>query len=240
VSPTNRARERFVRFAPLVVSAACLLAGYFWFVQPSISEYVRQRTDRGTLELRVRLLQDAVNRGRTVFPPDEAEAMRVFEERTSPDDKVSEVVELLARKALESTPKGLVRGLQIQTGASIRWQPGEPAQQSGRAADRAAGPDARFALFGTPFTYTPVAIAFESSYEGITRFVWQLRDLPTTIELQSMELTRGLPLMQAKIQIVVYQRGAAPTASGPPGLVPAGSTSPTAPRVARLSTVEEW
>ena len=240
MSPTNRASETFERFAPLVVVAACLLIGYFWFVQPSISDYVRQRTDRVTLESRVRLLQDTVNRGRSVLPPDEAAAMRLFEERTSPDDKVSDVVELLARKALESAPKGRVRGLQIQTGPSVRWQPGQPLQNSGGAGAGADEPDPRFALFGTPLIYTPVTITFESTYEAITRFVWQLRDLPTTIELRSMELTRGLPLMQATILIFVYQRGAAPAAPGPPGPAPAGSPSPTVPRVARLSTVEGW
>jgi len=240
VSPTNRASETFERFAPLIVVAACLLVGYFWFVQPKVSEYVRQRTERGSLESRVRLLRDAVNRGRTVLPPDEAAAMRLFQERTSPDDKVSEVVELLARNAMQSAPKDRVRGLQIQTGTSIRWQPGEPPPNAGRAGGGADEPDPRFALFGMPLTYTPVTIAFESSYEAITSFLWQLRDLPTTIELRSMELTRGLPLMQAKIQIFVYQREAAALVPGPPGVVPGGSTSPTTPRVARLSTGDRW
>jgi hypothetical protein len=235
VSPSNRASETFERFAPLIVVAACLLVGYFWFVQPSVSEYVRLRTERSALESRVSLLRDTVNRGRSVLPPDEAAAMRLFEERTSADDKVSEVAELLARRALESAPKGRVRGLQIQTGTSIRWQPGQRLQDSGRAGEGADDPDPRFALFGTPLTYTPITITFESSYEAITSFVWQLRDLPTTIELRSMELTRGLPLMKATIQIFVYQRGASP---GLPGLAPGGVTSPTAPRVARLSTGE--
>lgn len=237
MSAVNRATDTLERAIPVIVIAAIALVGYFWFVQPRIAEYLRNRNEIAQLETRVRDLQDTIDRGRGVAPPDEAAAMRLFDERVSRDDKVSEIVELLARAALDSAPKGQVRGLQIQTGESIQWQPGQIQVRGGT--DAADMPDARFGLFPAALTYTPVTVSFDSSYAAITRFVWQLRDMPTMIEVHSMEMARGLPFMKARVRVFVYQRGDTLPGGGLPA--PAGAPgSPIAPRVARLSAAEEW
>lgn len=241
MSPSRRTGDALSRFLPLAVAVLIIVAGYVWFVQPRVTAYLRSRTEVETLETRVRVLQDTVARGRGILPPDEAAAMRLFEERTSKDDKVSEVVEILAKTAQEVAPADRMRGLQIQTGTAVRWQPGQPVVHTGAGDEEDGGdPDPRFALFETPLIYTPVTISFESSYDGITRFLWRMRDLPTTIELRSMELTRALPLMQAKIRIFVFQRGEAAAVPSPQAPAPGGTASPTAPRVAALSTGEGW
>lgn len=233
MSAVNRATDTFERSIPIVVVAAIALAGYFWFVQPRIGEYLSNRNEVATLESRVRTLQDTVNRGRGVLPPDEAATIRQFEEQVSRDDKVSEIVETLARLALDSAPKGKVRGLRIQTGTSAQWQSGEAPARGGSGL--AEAPDPRFALFQLAVTYTPVTVSFESSYEAITRFVWQLRDMPTMIEVRSIDLTRGLPFMRAEVLIYVYQRSGEPAAPAP-----TGPGSSLVPRIARLSAAEGW
>ena len=74
------------------------------------------------------------------------------------------------------------------------------------AVERGAQPDPRVALFTHSIEYTPVEVSFESSYEAIGRFLWRLRELPTTIEIGSMEIVRGLPLMRMRLTLFVYRR----------------------------------
>ena len=74
------------------------------------------------------------------------------------------------------------------------------------AAGYTAAVDPRLRLFDTVLDYTPVTVRFESTYEGIGRFVWGLQGLPTTVEIREVELTRGLPLMKARLVLFVFQR----------------------------------
>ena len=101
-------------------------------------------------------------------------------------------------------------------------------------------PDARLALFPYTVAYAPVKVSFSSTFEGIANFIWKVRDFPTTVEVKSATLTRGLPFMKMELLLWVYQRGAAigqAPASGAPS--PAGTaTNPVAPRVARLTGAE--
>ena len=68
--------------------------------------------------------------------------------------------------------------------------------------------------------------------------MWKVRDLPTTVEVKSATLTRGLPLMKMEVLIWVYQRGAA--VSQEPGPAPGapGTPAPVGPRVAELMSAE--
>ena len=241
MSAANRTSDMLSRVLPFVVAGAILLLGYFWFVQPRIAEYLTNRGEIANLEIRVRAMQDTVNRGRSTPSADEAAALKLFEERMSPDDRVSDVVELLARTALDSAPTGRVKGLQIATGQSAQWAPGQAGAVTRVGNDEPELPDPRFGLFPVSLTYTPVTVSFDAGYEAIERFLWRLRDLPTMIEIRSMALARGLPLMKASVRVLVYQRGAAvatPDLLAPePGGAP---TSPLTPRVARLSLAEGW
>lgn len=239
MSAANRTSDSFSRAIPFIVVAAIIVVGYLWLIQPRVTEYFRNRTEIATLEGRVRSLQDTINRGRSVPSPDESTAIKLFEERMSADDRVSYVVEQLARLAQDSGGKGKVKGLQIATEPSAQWAPGQTGM-SRTATDAGDTPDPRFGLFPATFTYTPVTVAFDAAYGDIERFVWRLRDMPTMIEIRSMELTRGLPLMHANLRIFVYRRGeavASPSVAEPPSGGPASSL---APRVARLSLAEGW
>jgi Tfp pilus assembly protein PilO len=240
VSAANRATGTFERAMPVVIVAAIVLIGYFWFIQPTVTEYLRTQTELTGLRTRVSTLMDTVNRGRGLRPADEAAAMTLFEARMSADDQVPEVVEQLATLALASAPKDRIRGLQISTGVSVVWRPGQASPASRGDGQATESPDPRLALFGTELTYTPVTVTFDGSYDAIRSFTWQLRDLPTIIELRSMELTRGLPLMRATIHLFVYQRGSLAGAPAPTGPAPGSAASPAAPRVARLSMAEGW
>ena len=238
MSAASRTNETVTRVLPFVAAVAIILLGYFWFVQPRVAEYLRARTEITTLEVRVRALQDTVNRGKTAPSADEAAALKLFEERMSADDCVGDVVELLARMAADSAPKGTMKGLQIGTGTSAQWPTGAGQTATRAGSEPADQPDPRFGLFPVSLTYTPVTVTFQGSYDAIQRFVWRLRDMPTMIEIRSMELGRGLPRMQFAIRLFVYQRGAAVVS---PGLIPPGPAgSPQAPRVARLSLAEGW
>lgn len=239
MSAVNRTAETFERVLPVIVVAAIVALGYFLFVQPRVAEYLSARTEIATLEDRARTLQDTINRGKTAPSANEAAALKLFEERMSPDDRVGDVVELLAKLATDSAPQGTIKGLQIATGESGRWPAGagQAATRSG-SSESADEPDPRFGLFPVTLTYTPVTVTFQGSYDAIQRFVWRLRDMPTMIEIRSMELARGLPLMQVVVRLFVYQRGAVAVS---PGLIPPGPAgSPQAPRVARLSVAEGW
>ena len=83
-------------------------------------------------------------------------------------------------------------------------------------------------------SYTPLRVTFESTFEAAGSVLWQLRDLPTTVEVRSAALTRGLPLMKTELVVRVLQRGGAIDAATP-AVPPAGESAapgPTGPRLA--------
>jgi hypothetical protein len=220
-----------------VALLAIVVGGYVWFVQPRISAYRQNLAEVTRLETRVRALQDAVKDGGGAPSPDDAPALALFEQRLSKDDVVPEVVERLARLAGESAAAGRVRGVTITTGDPVQAHTTNAAPSLGSGG--VVIPDPRFGLFPGPVAYTPVAVSFESSYEAIAGFAWRLRDLPTIVEIRSVELTRGLPLMRVAVQVLVFQSGEAriapsSLAPGPPALPP----SSTAPRVAGFPAPE--
>jgi hypothetical protein len=63
--------------------------------------------------------------------------------------------------------------------------------------------------------------------------LYNLRDMPTTVEIRSATLTRGLPLMTIELLVRVLQRGGAVDAASPAMPVAAAPAvgSPTAPRL---------
>jgi len=87
-------------------------------------------------------------------------------------------------------------------------------------------------------SYTPLRVTFESTFEAAGNLLWRVRDLPTTVEVRSAALTRGLPLMKTELVVLVLQRGlptdAATTA--PPPAASAAAPGPTGPRLAPSAT----
>jgi hypothetical protein len=234
--PTGGLAEALERLLPFLTIVAIVTAGWFWFVQPRFGAYLRARTDAAALEERVRTLQEASGRARPQPPADLARTEREFEARVAVDDKVADVAAALARAVLASAPAGRLRSFVIESGdgMSARAQGGTGA--TARASDGGGfdGGDPRLALFPYAVSYTPVRVSFASTFEAAGNVLWQLRDLPTVVEVRSATLTRGLPLMTIDLVVRVLQRGGTTEVASPamPAATGPGAASPTAPRLA--------
>lgn len=122
----------------------------------------------------------------------EASALDEFDARTADGDRTAEVADALTA-LLNSPAVGGVSNLSIETGAP-----------SDRPIDSMGG------LFPGKVMHTPVTVAFDARYEQIGRFFWNLRLLPTTFDLRSLELEpRAAPhsaMMRATATLAVFHR----------------------------------
>lgn len=232
---TGRLGETVERMLPFLTIVAIVTCGYLWFVQPRLGEWLRARSDASALADRVRTLQQAAGRARAEAPIDEQASAREFEQRMPAEDKVPDVAAALAKAVLASAPSDRLRAFAIETGDRVQSPAAGGTGDAPRLPGRpgADGSDPRLALFPYAVSYTPLRVTFESTFEAAGTFLWNLRDLPTIVEVRSATLTRGLPLMKTDVLIWIYQRG---TAGGvslivPPGTEPSDPVSPTAPRV---------
>ena len=221
------------RLLPFLTFVVVFTAGWFWFVQPRFDAYLRARTEAAALEERARTMQQASKRGQPEPPADFERTEREFEARMSADDKVADVASALAHAVLANAPAGSLRSFVIETGDRASQAPhGGPADTGGAFTGPGVdGADPRLALFAHAVSYTPVRVTFESTFEAAGNLLWQLRDLPTLVEVRSAALTRGLPLMRTELLVRVLQRGE-PIDAGPPampaatGLAAPGQTGP--------------
>jgi hypothetical protein len=219
--------EALERLLPFLVFTAVITAGWFWFVQPRLSVYLRARTDAAALEERVRTLQQASSRTRSVPPADLDRTQREFEQRVSSEDRVADVAAAIAKAVLASAPADGLRAFVIDAGDRVA------APRGGGAEGGGDGADPRMGLFPYAVSYTPLRVSFESGFETAGDVLWQLRDLPTTVEVRAATLERGLPLMKTELVVRVLQRSEAleVPAGGVPGSSMAPAPGPTAPRL---------
>jgi len=224
---TDALGEALERLLPFLTFAAIVTAGWFWFVQPRLAIYLRAHTDAAALEERVRTLQQASSRARSMPPADLERAEREFEARVSPEDHVADVAAAIAQTVLASAPPDRLRALAIDAGDRVSVSRG------GRTEGGGDGADPRMALFPYAVSYTPLRVSFESGFETSGELLWRLRDLPTTVEVRAATLERGLPLMRTELIILVLQRGDAVdvSAAAVPASAPAPAPGPTAPRL---------
>ena len=225
--------ETLERLLPFLTIVAIVTAGWFWFIRPRLNSYLRARTDVAATEERVRTLQQASGRVPPQPPVELDLTQREFEARMSAEDEVADVAAALARAVLASAPPGKLRSFVIETGdrttPAAQGRPGDAARASAGAG--IDGADPRLALFPYDVSYTPLRVTFESTFEAAGNVLWQLRDLPTVVDVRSAALTRGLPLMKTELLVRVLQRGdmidfsqpGMPAAAGPANL---GSTAP--------------
>ena len=226
---TDRYAATIERFFPLILVAVIVGIGYFWYLQPGVSEYMRGRQQVISLELQVRSLQDTILRGRSLPPSDQRAVTAEFERLFARDDRVPEVAERMARVALDVSPRDRIRGLLIESGdRSNRTSSGTTRTAFSAGQMGSEQGDLRLLLFPARITQTPVVVSFESTFDAIAGFAWRLRDLPTMTEVHSITLTRGLPLMKAEFRLLVFQRGAATVLAEPQPdqAAPNGSTTP--------------
>jgi Tfp pilus assembly protein PilO len=241
---TGRLSDAIERLLPFLIVVAIVTFAFFFFIQTPLNAYLRTRTDTAALETRLQTARDSVARAAGTPPVDIQASITLFEKQMASDERVADVTALLAKAVLDSAPADKLRGFVIETSDRIKAE----ADEGGRAKARpvttstvGTSPDPRLSLFPYKVAYTPVKVAFSSTFEGIANFMWKVRDLPTTIEVKSATLTRGMPFMKMEMLIWVYQRGAAispepaPVAPG----TPAGpSVNPIVPRVAQLTGAE--
>ncbi|MEI6669869.1 MAG: hypothetical protein WCP29_17095 [Acidobacteriota bacterium] len=238
----SAATDRFNALVPrvlhLVVGVVVIGFGYYWFLQPEIAGLLKNRKEVQTLEMRVRMLEETAMRSRGMAWPDETHALALFEKLVSKEDRVADVAELMTRAVAESATDGKLRNLAMGTGEQSSTGPG--AVPSGQIETI----DARWGLYPYTLTHTPVTLSFDASYATILAFFSKLRDLPTAIEIRSVKLTRGLPLMRTQVTLFVFRRGdmipgsgyvapATPGPAAPPPVEPVQPTTfnPLAPRV---------
>jgi hypothetical protein len=218
---SGRINALLPRVLPMAVGIIIVACGYYGLVQSGVGDYLRLRVEAQSLEARVRTLDETAARGRGLQWPDENQAITLFEARVSKDDRVAEVAERLVRAVAESSTDGKLRRLAMGTAA----QPAIGASGQGRpvATTEVEPIDPRWSLFPYTLTQTPVTLSFEASYATITSFFAKLRDLPTAIEIRSVKLTRGLPLMTMELTVFVFRRGDLQPGAG--AIVPFGSDS---------------
>lgn len=205
------------RVAPLVVTLAIVVLAYFFFISPRIADALRYRQDANTSENRVRTMQGIIARGAAERVPVDPWPLEELERRIPLRDHTSDIVETLAQIAQGSAPASQMKALTIDSGERVVVEPRSSSAPRASNSTVVEPLDPRFELFQTPLQYTPVTVSFASGYRGIGTFLWRLRDLPTTIEIRSLELTRGLPLMTSKVVIFVLQRIGPAPATTPPG-----------------------
>ena len=151
----------------------------------------------------------------------------------SAEDRVADVAAVLARAVLASAPAGQLRSFVIETGERLSSLPRAGAPAGAGPGNGVADADPRLALFPYAVSYTPMRVSFESTFEAAGSLLWRLRDFPTVVEVRSLTLSRGLPLMKTELLVRVLQRGDALDVANP--VVPAAGpevTGPTAPRLA--------
>jgi hypothetical protein len=233
-SNLGRVGASLERLAPFIIVVVITVVGYFWFIQAPLSNYLRARVDSNTLAERVRTLETATARSGRVAAGDLDAPVREFERRVAREDKVADVTGIFAKAVLECAPPDKLREFAIETGARVNVEPAAGPRPAALMTV-ALSPDPRFSLFPVPVSYTPVKVTFASSFDAVAGFMWRMRDLPTTIEIRSATLTRGLPLMKLEVTVWVYQRAdAAVVAPSPAQPATPPPASPTAPRVAMV------
>jgi hypothetical protein len=94
-----------------------------------------------------------------------------FERQVASGDASPALVERLAHLASEARARNLL----IETVEGAKATPSDP----------------RFALFDLPVAQAPIKVAFDTDYASLGRFLWTLRNLPTTVAIGALSI--GLP-----------------------------------------------
>jgi hypothetical protein len=207
--PSRLTAEQLQRVAPLGVPLAIVLFAWLVFIQPR-QEAVRSAANEiASLEPRVAQLSPLV--GGPAGPADDGTLAPDVIRRLPAVDPIPDVLERLSTLALAGSgdpaaARGAISGLMIVTGE--RSVTGGAATGGPRAAGPSE-PDPRVALFGVPLAYTRVTVTFESSFESLGQFLWDMRELPTIVEVHSLEV-RPLSTDGAQLGTImtlfVYQR----------------------------------
>jgi hypothetical protein len=167
---------RLRRFAPLAVFAATVGLGWILLAGPVLADRAKAADRLALLKQQETALQAMV----TAPAPSIAatDPLEAFDRRIATDDSTPYVVERLAQLASDMRARSLL----IETV--------EAPNSTGRGAPVAGKyqPDPRFALFDRQLTYSTIKMSFESDYAGLGRLLWNLRDLPSIVEVRTLNV----------------------------------------------------
>ena len=175
----------------MAVAAPIVVFGFLYILQVH-----PEREAMAESRHRLAIARDELNRQQLFVGPQavvtEVSALAEFDARTVEGDGVGEVADTLTA-ALNSPAVGSVSNVSIETGSPED----APADSTAR-------------LFSETVKQTHVTLTFDARYEQIGRFFWNLRVLPTTFTLQSVELTPAAPsgagLMRTKVSLLVFHQ----------------------------------
>ncbi len=202
--------DRVRRLAPLAAPVAVLAVAWLLILEPRAAESRRAEAEIASLQPRLTRLMSFA--GRSV--PQAAAVPAVDVARRLPEsDPMPDVLERLARLALAGSEHGAIANLLIETGEQVDASAGATAPRVAASSQ----PDPRLALLEVPFAYTPVTVSFESAYARLGQYLWELRDLPALIEIQSLDVRPAgaeTDLVRVAMVLFTYRRAttAAPSA----------------------------
>lgn len=211
-----------VWLAPLVVVLAVVGVAYVALIDPRIARSRAARLNAEALEVRLAELRRSLDGSAPIGAGDALEALKEFERRAPAEDRLAKLTEDIARLALGSGPD--VRELFIEAGATVTPQPsqsGTPRVVGGSG----GGPDPRLDLFPVSLEYTPINVSFQTAFDQLGRFLWGLRNLPTIIEIRSLEMTRDVPYLKVKLELFAYRRLGSAVPKGPSAVRPPQAAS---------------
>jgi hypothetical protein len=206
-------RQQLARLAPVAIPAAVLLGGWFLLVQPTREDAARAARDVDALRTRLVSVRASISGPAPVLPQEDV--LAAFERRVPQRDATAQLLEQLARLAAWAQATNLL----IETGDRVVV--GGPAGSGPQAAS--AAPDPRLALFDAPLAYSPVALSFDAEYAQLGSLLWNLREVATTVDINSLEVTRpsgdaGAAEGRVRVSMVLL----AYTRRGEPAVVQAG------------------
>jgi hypothetical protein len=168
---------RLRRFTPVAVFAVTVGVGWILLASPSAADRARTNDRIALLQQREAALQAMVTE--PLPPIGSTDPVAEFDTRIAADDPTASVVERLARLASDTHARGLFIETVEGPGASGRGVPPVDARYQ---------PDPRFALFDRQLTYTTISVSFESDYAGLGRFLWDLRNFPSIVEVRTLNI----------------------------------------------------
>jgi hypothetical protein len=204
------------RFIPLAVFVATVGLGWLVLVRPLSAEYTQGEGRLAGLQQR-----EAALRAMVTEPPAPAvidDPVAAFERRIPSDDPTAVIVERLARLAGDFRARDLF--IETVEGTTATGGGAPPLPETYR-------PDPRFALFDLQLVYTTIKMSFETDYAALGRFLWNLRDLPSVVEIRAFNVQPRLPAsgeappapdgaLRVSLTLYAYSRPPAPAAKVTP------------------------
>jgi hypothetical protein len=165
------------RAAPFALPAVILAVGWMVLIGPTAAENARVAGEVDLLGQRLTQVQASL--ARPAPPLVSGDPGATFASRVAARDASSQVLEQLARLASGAPALNLL----IETGDRVALAGAGP-----RATDDTAT-DPRLVLFDLPLAYSPISMSFDAEYSRAGELLWRLRDLATTVEIRSVQVT---------------------------------------------------